>query len=192
VRLPRPSILRLPVAGRPLPWRTCLTVHAPHRRLPAVTAPSRQFHPPLRACHQNPHYRAQPFHLVCVPPMRRWGGGCAPWTTTRSTCLASDPGCHARRPCRARRDGQRSSSIRPQSSICASNTSIMPPSPECSSALRFGATSCASSENMRVLFIAIRAMPAMGPSRWNWCSKCGCGAGGAIGGLCQILRAVNA
>jgi hypothetical protein len=43
------------------------------------------------------------------------------------------------------RVAKRSSSIRPQSSIRASNASIMPASPECSSALRFGVAYCASS-----------------------------------------------
>jgi hypothetical protein len=56
--------------------------------------------------------------------------------------------------------------------IRASSASIMPASPECSSALRFGATYCASSANMRArnstgffLFIAIRAIPVMGSQR---------------------------
>jgi hypothetical protein len=60
----------------------------------------------------------------------------------------------------------------PQSSIFSNRASINPGSAECSNAFRFGATYCARSANILarnstgfVLFIAIRAMPAMGSHR---------------------------
>jgi hypothetical protein len=63
-------------------------------------------------------------------------------------------------------------SIAPQALIRESTSSIRPGSAECSSALRFGATYCASSANTRprsstgfLLFIAIRAMPVIGSQR---------------------------
>jgi hypothetical protein len=63
---------------------------------------SSPLHQPFRACHQNPHHRARPFHLGRAPPMRR--SGCPdtlqplgrPWASRQSAMHSTSPSEHRR------------------------------------------------------------------------------------------------
>jgi hypothetical protein len=72
---------------------------------------SSPLHQPLRVSHQNPHHRADSFHLGGAPPMRRAGRPDPlqpigrPWAGRQSTMHSASPSGHRRRLARRARPG---------------------------------------------------------------------------------------